>query len=124
MDRVLCIPHLGASSLEAEENCAVMSVNQIRNFLERGVITNSVNFPECEMDIMGDHRLVIANRNVPAMVGQITAVLAKDEINIADMLNRSRGNMAYTIIDIDGSISNDSIEKIRAIQGVLMARVI
>jgi D-3-phosphoglycerate dehydrogenase len=123
-DKVVCIPHLGASSAEAEENCAIMAVNQIRDFLERGNIRNSVNFPECEMDIMGDHRLVIANRNIPAMVGQITAVLADDKINIADMLNRSRTDMAYNIIDIDGSISNDSIEKIRGIHGVLMARVI
>jgi len=74
MDGVICIPHLGASSFEAEENCAIMAVNQIRDFLERGNIHNSVNFPVCEMGIIGDHRLVIANRNIPAMVGQITAV--------------------------------------------------
>ncbi len=123
-DGVICIPHLGASSLEAEENCAVMAVDQIRNFLERGNIRNSVNFPNCEMDITGDWRLVIANRNIPAMVGQITAVLADERINIADMLNRSRGELAYNIIDIDGEISDRSIKKIRAIDGVLMVRVI
>jgi D-3-phosphoglycerate dehydrogenase len=101
-----------------------MAANQLRDFLERGNIRNSVNFPECEMDIMGDRRLVIANRNIPAMVGQITAVLADDRINIVDMLNRSRGDLAYNIIDIDGEISNKSVEKIKKIDGVLMARVI
>ena len=120
----ICIPHLGASSSEAEENCAIMAVTQIRDFLERGNIRNSVNFPDCDMDITGDRRLVIANRNIPAMVGQITAVLADDRINIVDMLNRSRGNLAYNIIDIDGEISEKSIEKIKGINGVLMARVI
>jgi D-3-phosphoglycerate dehydrogenase len=121
---IICIPHLGASSSEAEENCAIMAVTQIRDFLERGNIRNSVNFPDCDMDITGDRRLVIANRNIPAMVGQITAVLADDRINIVDMLNRSRGNLAYNIIDIDGEISEKSIDKIRGITGVLMARVI
>jgi D-3-phosphoglycerate dehydrogenase len=124
MDRVICIPHLGASSIEAEENCAIMAVQQLRDFLERGIIRNSVNFPDCTMDIMGDRRLVIANKNIPAMVGQITAVLADDQINIADFLNRSRGDMAYNIIDIDGKISEKSIEKIRSIRGVLMVRAI
>jgi D-3-phosphoglycerate dehydrogenase len=124
MDRVICIPHLGASSVEAEENCAIMAVQQLRAFLECGTIRNSVNFPDCDMDIMGDRRLVIANRNIPAMVGQITAVLADERINIADMLNRSRGDLAYNIIDIDGKISEKSIEKIRDIHGVLMVRVI
>jgi D-3-phosphoglycerate dehydrogenase len=121
---VICIPHLGASSAEAEENCAVMAASQIRDFLEKGNIRNSVNFPDCDMDMRGDRRLVIANRNIPAMVGQITAVLADDRINIVDMLNRSRGDLAYNIIDIDGEISDKSIEKIRGIDGVLMARVI
>ena len=121
---VICIPHLGASSAEAEENCAIMAASQIRDFLEKGNIRNSVNFPDCDMDMRGDRRLVIANRNIPAMVGQITAVLADDRINIVDMLNRSRGDLAYNIIDIDGEISDKSIDKIRSIDGVLMARVI
>jgi D-3-phosphoglycerate dehydrogenase len=124
MENVICIPHLGASSPEAEDNCAIMAVNQIREFLEKGNIRNSVNFPTCEMDIIGEKRIVIANRNIPAMVGQITAVLADQGINIADMLNRSKGNVAYTIIDIDSEISVKSIEKIRNIEGVLMIRII
>lgn len=124
MENVICIPHLGASSPEAEDNCAIMAVNQIREFLEKGNIHNSVNFPTCEMDITGEKRIVIANRNIPTMVGQITAVLADQGINIADMLNRSKGNVAYTIIDIDSEISEKSIEKIRNIEGVLMVRII
>lgn len=124
MDNVIGIPHLGASTPEAEDNCALMAVHQIRDFLEKGNIRNSVNFPDCEMDFTGDRRIIIANKNVPAMVGQITAVLAEDGINIADMLNRSRGNMAYNIIDIDSEISSRSVEKIRSIHGVLMVRII
>jgi D-3-phosphoglycerate dehydrogenase len=124
MKKVIAVPHLGASSIEAEENCAIMAVKQLRNFLEKGTIQNSVNFPDCDVDLIGDRRLVIANRNVPAMVGQITAVLADERINIADMLNRSRGDLAYTIIDLDGAISERTVERIRAIEGVLMARVI
>ncbi len=124
IEKVICIPHLGASSPEAEDNCAIMAVNQVREFLEKGNIRNSVNFPTCEMDITGEKRIVIANRNIPAMVGQITAVLADEGINIADMLNRSKGNVAYTIIDIDSKISAKSIEKIRNIEGVLTVRII
>ena len=124
MEKVIAVPHLGASSVEAEENCAIMAVKQLRDFLEKGTIRNSINFPDCDMDVIGDHRLVIANKNVPAMVGQITAVLAEERINIADMLNRSREDLAYTIIDIDGAISEKTVEKIRGIGGVLMVRVI
>jgi D-3-phosphoglycerate dehydrogenase len=124
MEKVIAIPHLGASSVEAEENCAIMAVKQLRDFLEKGTIHNSVNFPNCEMDVIGDRRLVIANRNIPAMVGQITAVLADEKINIADMLNRSHGDLAYTIIDIDGVINEKTVEKIRGIGGVLVVRVI
>jgi D-3-phosphoglycerate dehydrogenase len=124
MEKVIAVPHLGASSVEAEENCAIMAVKQLRDFLEKGTIRNSINFPDCDMDVIGDHRLVIANKNVPAMVGQITAALADERINIADMLNRSREDLAYTIIDIDGTISEKTVEKIKGINGVLMVRVI
>ncbi|MFW6139055.1 MAG: phosphoglycerate dehydrogenase [Spirochaetota bacterium] len=123
-DRVIPIPHLGASTPEAGENCARMAVQQVQEFLEKGNIRNSVNFPECEMDFTGKRRLVIANRNIPAMVGQITAVLANDGINIADMLNRSKEKAAYNIIDIDSDISEESISKIRNIKGVTKVRVI
>jgi D-3-phosphoglycerate dehydrogenase len=124
MENVIAIPHLGASTPEAEDNCAVMAVQQTRDFLEKGCIKNSVNFPDCQMEIMGKKRLVITNKNIPRMVGQITAILASEGINIADMLNRSRESNAYNIIDIDSELSEDSIKKIKSIKGVTMVRVI
>ncbi len=124
MDRVIAIPHLGASTPEAEENCVVMAVEQVRNLLERGNIKNSVNFPDCDLDISGKQRLVVANQNIPTMVGQITAVLAEEGINISDMLNRSKGDNAYNIIDTDTEISETSVKRIRSIKGVTIVRVI
>ncbi len=124
MENTVVIPHLGASTPEAEDNCAAMAVKQIRSFLEQGNIRNSVNFPDCEMDISGKKRIVIANMNIPAMVGQITAIMAKEGINIADMLNKSKGNIAYNIIDIDSEISEESVEKIRSINGVTMVNTL
>ena len=124
MDNVIPIPHLGASTPESEENCAVMAVEQLRDFLERGNIKNSVNFPECILPQSGAKRLIIANRNVPNMIGQITPVLAEKKINIADMLNKSRGDFAYNIIDIDNNINDDVIDRLKKIEGVLMVRVI
>jgi len=124
MDNVIPIPHLGASTPESEENCAVMAVQQLMDFLERGNIKNSVNFPECILPQSGARRLIIANRNVPNMIGQITPVLAGKKINIADMLNKSRGDFAYNIIDVDNNINDDLIEKLMKIEGVLMVRVI
>ncbi len=124
MDGVIAIPHLGASTPEAEENCAIMAVEQVRNLLERGNIRNSVNFPDCELDISGKQRIVVANQNIPTMVGQITAVLAEEGINISDMLNRSKGDNAYNIIDTDTEISETSVMRIRSIEGVTMVRVI
>jgi D-3-phosphoglycerate dehydrogenase len=121
---VIMIPHLGASTPEAEDNCAVMAARQIRDYLENGNIINSVNFPSCKMDIIGKQRILIANKNIPRMVGQITSVLAQERINIADMLNRSREELAYNIIDIDNEIGDASIKKISEIEGVLMVRVI
>ena len=121
---VIAIPHLGASTPEAEDNCAVMAVEQVRDFLENGNIKNSVNFPACALPAMGRNRIVVANANVPNMVGQITTVLAGDKINIADMMNKSAGDLAYNIIDIDGEASEGTIDKIRKIEGVLMARLI
>ena len=123
-DKVIAFPHLGASTPEAEDNCAVMAVIQTRNFLEKGNIKNSVNFPECELDFRAKTRLVIANKNIPNMVGQITGVLAAEKINISDMINKHKGELAYNIIDADGDISGGAVDKIRAIEGVIMARVI
>jgi D-3-phosphoglycerate dehydrogenase len=124
MDNVIPIPHLGASTPEAEDNCAKMAVAQVKNFLEFGNIKNSVNFPDCEMEPAGRTRITIGNNNVPNMVGQITTVLAAEKINIADLLNKSKGELAYNIIDIDGAVTDGAITKLKAIKGVIMVRVI
>ncbi len=121
---VIPIPHLGASTPEAEDNCAVMAVEQVRDFLQNGNVKNSVNFPGCALPVMGRNRIVIANANVPNMVGQITTVLAADKINIADMMNKSAGDLAYNIIDIDGDVAEAQVEKLRKIEGVITARLI
>lgn len=123
-DQVIGIPHLGASTPESELNCAVMAVDQVKDFLEHGNIKNSVNFPNIGMARNGGYRLIIANKNVPKMVGNITAVLADENINIADMLNKNRGEIAYNIIDIDGEISDTLVQKIRDIQGIIMVRLL
>lgn len=123
--RVVTLPHLGASTGEAEENCAVMVAEQVRDFLENGNIRNSVNYPEAILArVPNTTRLAIANSNVPNMVGQISTCLAAARLNIADLLNKSRGEFAYTLIDADGAIGEDVLAKIRAIEGVLTARIV
>ena len=122
LEQVIPIPHLGASTPESEDNCAVMAARQTVSFLESGNIRNSVNFPECEMGpITSRSRLVIANRNIPNMVGQITTLLAAEGINISDMLNRHRQELAYNIIDVDGVPSDQVVRRIRDIEGIIMA---
>jgi D-3-phosphoglycerate dehydrogenase len=121
-DRVITIPHLGASTREAEENCAVMVAEQVMDFLENGNISNSVNFPACQLPRDGKQRLVVANRDVPQMVSQITTRLADVGLNIHDMLNKSRDGVAYTIIDVDGTIPGEVVDGVAGIDGVLMAR--
>jgi D-3-phosphoglycerate dehydrogenase len=123
-EKVLCIPHLGASTPESEANCAVMAVNQVRDFLEDGNIRNSVNFPAARMARNGKYRLIIANRNIPKMVGNITSVLADENINISDMLNRHRDDIAYNIIDLDDDLNENQVAKIRSLDGVIMVRVL
>lgn len=123
--KVLATPHLGASTGEAEDNCAVMVADQLRDFLESGNVRNSVNFPEAVMPMLpGKTRLAIANANVPNMVGQISTTLAKHQLNIADLLNKSRGDIAYTLVDVDSAVPEAAAAEIRAIQGVLNVRVI
>ena len=123
--KVITLPHLGASTGEAEENCAIMVADQVRDFLENGNIRNSVNYPEAVLArVSGTTRLAIANSNVPNMVGQISTCLAGARINIADLLNKSRGEYAYTLIDVDGAVGEEPLAKIRAIQGVLSARLV
>ena len=120
--KVISFPHLGASTAEAEENCAVMVADSVREFLEDGTVRNSVNFPEAVMPRNGGSRITIANANVPNMVGQISTILAESQLNIADLLNKSRGDIAYTIIDLDDDISESTLDSIRAIEGVLALR--
>src|ERR1700731_22783 len=123
--KVVTLPHLGASTGEAEENCAVMVADQVRDFLENGNIRNSVNYPEAVLPrAPNTTRLAIANSNVPNMVGQISTCLAAARINIAELLNKSRGEYAYTLIDVDGAVGEDLLANIRAIDGVLSARMI
>ena len=123
--RVITLPHLGASTSEAEENCAVMVAEQMRDFLENGNIRNSVNFPDTVLPrVPGTTRLGVANRNVPNMVGQISTALAARGINIADLLNKSRGEYAYTHIDADGALGEALLAELRAIDGVLAARIL
>ena len=123
-DKVIPIPHLGASTEESEENCAVMATMQLMDFLENGNIKNSVNFPECSLERSEKVRLTISNKNEPGMIEKITRMLADNKINIADMINKSKGNLAYNIIDVDGDAGNDLIDKIKSIPGVVGIRMI
>ncbi len=123
-DKVIAIPHLGASTEESEENCAIMAAMQLMEFLENGNIKNSVNFPECSLDRSGKQRLTISNQNTPGMIEKITKLLADGKLNIADMINKSRGNLAYNIIDVEGSVGEDLVKKIKATEGVIGVRVL
>ncbi len=123
--RCISLPHLGASTKEAERNCAVMAVDELRDFLENGQLRNSVNFPEAVMTReVGTHRLVIVNRNVPNMVGQVSTIVAQAGHNIANLLNRSRGEIAVTLVDVDGPVNACVLEQLSTIDGVISARAI
>jgi D-3-phosphoglycerate dehydrogenase / 2-oxoglutarate reductase len=118
-ERVIALPHLGASTREAEDNCAVMVVDQLRQFLEHGDIENAVNFPSVSMARESDFRVAIANANVPNMLGQISTEMARAGLNIHNMVNKSRGDMAYTLVDVDSAMSAQSLQSLQAIEGVL-----
>ncbi|MDR1219339.1 MAG: phosphoglycerate dehydrogenase [Treponema sp.] len=124
--KAVCIPHLGASTPEAEDNCAVMAARQLMDFLESGAIKNSVNFPQCHLEkhTHSPHRLLVANRNVPNMVGQITTALASASVNIADLVNHHRNDVAYNIIDTEQKIPDGALEQIKRIEGVVRVRTI
>jgi D-3-phosphoglycerate dehydrogenase len=122
--QVICLPHLGASTVEAEENCAVMVVDNLREFLENGNVTRSVNFPETVLQRTRPNRVAIPHRNVPNMVAQILTALAAQNINIADMLNHSREELSYTLVDLDAPPNEATIARIRAIEGILSVRVL
>jgi len=122
--KVICLPHLGASTVEAEENCAVMVVDNVREFLENGNVTRSVNFPETVLLRTRPHRVAIPHKNVPNMVAQILTCLAAQDINIADMLNHSREELSYTLVDLDAPPSPATVDRIRSIDGILSVRVL
>mgnify|MGYP003576497583 CR=1 FL=1 len=122
--KVICLPHLGASTVEAEENCAVMVVDNLREFLENGNVTRSVNFPETVLSRTRPNRVAIPHKNVPNMVAQILTCLAAQNINIADMLNHSRDELSYTLVDLDTQPTEATLERIRGIDGILSVRVL
>jgi D-3-phosphoglycerate dehydrogenase len=121
---VVALPHLGASTAEAEENCAVMVVDQVREYLEHGTMQNAVNFPNVDMARESPHRVAIANANVPNMLGQISSTMAKAGLNIHNMVNKSRGEMAYTLVDVDSPVDERVVDSIAGIEGVLSVRAI
>ena len=126
-DKVICLPHLGASTPEAEDNCAFMAVKQLKDFLERGNIVNSVNFPKTYLDApipAGGTRLCIANKNVPNMVGQISTILADAKLNIEGMVNQNRADLAYNLIDVSCPVTDDVVSKLKSIEGVINVRCI
>ena len=125
--KVICFPHLGASTPEAEDNCAVMAVNELREFLEKGNITNSVNFPKCTTDNAipsGGTRLCISHKNIPNLVSQFTTILGAAKLNIAGMINQSKNDVAYNIIDVDGKVDEATVAKLTAIENVTKVRPI
>ncbi|HET7198150.1 MAG TPA: phosphoglycerate dehydrogenase [Burkholderiales bacterium] len=121
-DRVIALPHLGASTEEAEDNSAVMVVDEVRDYLEHGNLQNAVNFPDAQMPREAPYRLAIANANVPDMLGRISHTLGKRKINIHNMLNKSKGDMAYTLVDTDSPVSKDVVEELSGTEGVLAVR--
>lgn len=120
--RVVALPHLGASTREAEENCAIMVADQLRDYLEHGNIANAVNFPNVAMERESHWRIAIANANVPNMLGQISTAMAQADLNIHNMVNKSRGDMAYTLVDVDSPVGDAVIAALQAIDGVLAVR--
>lgn len=125
VENVILIPHLGASTEESEDNCAVMAVKQVADFLENGNIVNSVNYPNCNMgECTEKGRISICHRNIPNMIGQLTSILASENINIPNMTNKSRGEYAYSLLDVDEVVTETVIKKFEAIDGVLKVRVI
>ncbi len=120
--KVLALPHLGASTREAEENCAIMVADQLRDYLEHGNVANAVNFPNVDMARESAWRIAIANANVPNMLGQISTAMAQAGLNIHNMVNKSRGEMAYTLVDVDSAVDEAVLASLRAIKGVLAVR--
>ena len=122
LSNVVALPHLGASTIEAEKNCALMIGRQVKDFILNGNITNSVNFPQCSLARTEGHRITIINQNIPNMVGQITKLIADANLNILEMVNKSHKDMAYNILDLDNEPSEELINKIRSVDGILKIR--
>lgn len=121
---IVCIPHLGASSQEAEDNCAMMAVDQMMDYLEHGNITNAVNFPACSLGPMTTmSRVGVLNKNIPAMLGKITGIFADMNINISDLLNRSKGDLAYTLVDVDSDVDETALRNALNVEGIIGVRV-
>ena len=123
-DDVIMIPHIGASTAEAEDTCAVMAAQQLIDFMENGNIVNSVNFPKLTLDRTSGTRIAITNRNIPKMLGKITAVLADSDMNVNEMLNKSRDDIAYNLIDLDSPPSETLLSALKAIEGVVNVRTV
>ena len=125
MENVIAIPHLGASTEESEDNCAMMAVRELRDFIENGNITHSVNYPDCSMGICScAGRIAVNHRNIPNMIAQLTSVCAADGVNITDMINKSKGDWAYTMLDLAAPVTPKMVEDIRRIDGIVKVRVI
>ena len=125
MKGAIAIPHLGASTEESEDNCARMAVKELMDYLENGNIRNSVNFPRCDMGVCsGAGRIAILHKNVKGIIGKYTAVMGENNINISDMTNKSRGDFAYSLLDIDSPVTDAAIEQLKQIKSVLKVRVI
>lgn len=125
MEGVIAIPHLGASTAESEDNCAIMAVRQLRDYMECGTIKNSVNYPDCDAGVcMTAGRIAINHKNIPSMLTKFTGVLGNENINIANLINKSKGNYAYSIFDIEAASTQDLVDKLTAIEGVLKVRII
>jgi D-3-phosphoglycerate dehydrogenase len=124
-DNVICIPHLGASTEESEENCAIMAVEELMDYLENGNITNSVNYPDCSMGACHTAgRIAVFHKNIPSMIGHITSLMAEKNINISDMTNRSKGEYQYTLIDVDSHVSQEDLVALREVNGIIAVRIV
>jgi D-3-phosphoglycerate dehydrogenase len=125
MDGVIATPHLGASTEESEDNCAIMAVNEIMDFVENGNIINSVNYPRCELGVCDKAaRITVAHKNIPSMIGQLSSAVAEAGINVSDMVDKSRGDFAYAILDLDAPATEELINKVASVEGVIKVRVV
>ena len=124
MKNVIAIPHLGASTEESEDNCAVMAAHELRDYIENGNITNSVNYPDASLPHSGDYRLCVLHKNTPGIVAQLATVVADEKLNIENMVNKSKGDYAYTIIEIKGALPQSSVDKVATLENIIRIRVI